>query len=445
MASVRTRRIGLLALLVVLIAGLVAGTIVLTNRSKVTVAAQNPDAFFQTATLTKGDLTATERVDGAVVAAASFAVIHRIDAPATTTPSPVASPSPAQTASPAARTPQPTTPPRSTNPTQPANSPRPANAPQTTMPKTIPTTIPTTRRVVSPTTASPAPTGGGGQGGTRGGRAADRATETITSIISVNTVLQSGDALYSVDGHPVIALDGELPVWRSLSISSKDGADIKQLEASLVALGFDPNSRVKVDEHFDAATQSMVKAWQTGLGLTATGSVPVGSIVFVPMKSSVTTVSKLVGSKVGDGDSVLTLTAATQNVVIDVPAGDQAQVVPGLKVKIGQVDGEVKQLRSAIMGGTAVVQAVLTPSEPLASVSAGSTVKVTFTVVMATNVLLVPASALVSRLDGTYAVQVGTTYASAAWKSVKLLGVSGGTAAIEGDSLDASTKVLVPA
>ncbi|MGZ4772085.1 MAG: peptidoglycan-binding domain-containing protein, partial [Ilumatobacteraceae bacterium] len=136
--------------------------------------------------------------------------------------------------------------------------------------------------------------------------------------------------LYTVDGSPVVALDGALPAWRSLSTASSDGADIAQLEASLVALGYDPAQKVTVDNHFDSATKTMVKAWQTGLGVKATGTVTLGTVVFLPTSTTVSAVARQVGDQVSDGDSVMTLATPTQQVLIDVPTGDEAKVVPGL-------------------------------------------------------------------------------------------------------------------
>ena len=250
--------------------------------------------------------------------------------------------------------------------------------------------------------------------------------------------------LYTVDGEPVVALSGNLPAWRSLSTSSADGVDIAQLEAALVALGYDPASKVTVDNHFDAATRTMVKAWQQGLGIDETGKVTLRSVVFLPSTTSVTAVEQRVGDSVAEGDAVLQLAAPTQDVVIDVPAGDEAHVVPGLSVKIGDVQGTVTQLRSADSNGSVVVEAVITPATAIDGATNGSTVKVSLTLQNATDVLLVPAEALVSRLDGTYAVQVKATDETAHWLAVEIVGVSGGNVAIRADGLTEGTQVLLP-
>ena len=224
-----------------------------------------------------------------------------------------------------------------------------------------------------------------------------------------------------------MALDGALPAWRSLSTSSDDGADIAQLEASLVALGYDPALKVTVDNHFDSATRTMVKAWQEGLGIEQTGTVALGSVVFLPSASTVTAVDQAVGDTVGDGDTVLTLAAPTQEVQVEVPSGDESQVVPGLVVQVGDVQGTVTRLRSADRSGTVVVEAVIAPATPIANATNGTAVKVTLTLQNDAGVLIAPAEALVSRLDGSYAVQVQTTDGDTKWVPVELLGVSGGT------------------
>jgi hypothetical protein len=139
------------------------------------------------------------------------------------------------------------------------------------------------------------------------------------------------------------------------------------------------------------------------------------------------------------------LATPTQEVLIDVPTGDEAQVVPGLEVKIGQVQGAVTRLRSANRSGSVVVEAVIAPAAAIADAGNGSSVKVTLTLQDNTGALIVPAEALVSRLDGTYAVEQQTADGSTKWLTVELLGVSGGNVAIRGADVSDGTVVLVPA
>ena len=127
------------------------------------------------------------------------------------------------------------------------------------------------------------------------------------------------------------------------------------------------------------------------------------------------------------------------------PPATKRKVVPGLQVRIGNVQGTVSQLRSADRSGAVVVEAVITPEAPIDSATNGTAVKVTLTLQDDASVLTAPAEALVSRLDGTYAVQVQTTDGSTKWLTVELLGVSGGKVALRGDGLTDGTVVLLPA
>ncbi len=504
-ASTKRRRTRTIAISVVglALAGGAAAAVALRN-PKPTTALATP-SIFKTAEVTTGDLTTTEKIDGIVQLSTTLPVLHRIEgqtsssAGATSTPTSTSAAATTPTSNPAAAANSATNPAALSSPliapdcsstTVPATSPEPTTttpppdtAPDTTAPDgstpdTTPAATTATTTVPAPddtcdatATSTPAPgdttdaagaatttgrgsggarTGSGGgasrsAGGTNSSNASTaRVTQTITSIIAANTAIHQGDVLYTVDGAPVVALDGALPAWRSLSTSSDDGTDIAQLEASLVALGYDPAHKVSVDNHFDSATRTMVKAWQRGLGIEQTGTVPLGSVVFLPTATTVSAVDQAVGDTVGDGDTVLTLAAPTQQVVVDVPAGDESKVVPGLAVQIGDVQGTVTRLRSADQSGAVVVEALIAPVTPIGNATNGTAVKVTLTLQNDAGVLIAPAEALVSRLDGTYAVEVKAADGTTTWLTVDLLGVSGGNVALRGDGLTEGTTLLLP-
>ena len=119
--------------------------------------------------------------------------------------------------------------------------------------------------------------------------------------------------------------------------------------------------------------------------------------------------------------------------------------MPGLAVEIGNVQGTVSRLRSENRDGAVVVQAVITPAAAIENATNGSSVKVTLTLQNDAGVLIAPAEALVSRLDGTYAVQLETSDGTTKWLTVELLGVSGANVAIRGDGLSEGTVLLLPA
>ena len=339
--------------------------------------------------------------------------------------------------------------------------------PTTSTPACDPTSVPSTSTTSTtlPETATTAvggpqaPTGPGPTGGSttaNGGASTDastdgssngtttRITQTVTSVIAIGTTVSLGDELYTVDGHAVVALTGKLPAWRTLDVDSDDGLDVLQLETSLAALGYDPDATMTIDETFDDDTEAVVEAWQAGSGQEVSGSVALGSVVFLPATATVSDVSASVGDAVGDGDTILTLSAPAQSVVIDVPAGTESIIVPGLVVGIGDAEGTVSYLRSVERDGAVVVQAVITPSSTLEGVSNGSSTKVRVTVAGADGVVLAPAEALASRLDGSYALQVVRSDGSEEWVTVTVLGVAGSKVGVRGDGIAAGTTVLMP-
>ena len=79
----------------------------------------------------------------------------------------------------------------------------------------------------------------------------------VTRVVKqAGDVVNEGDVLVEISGRPIIALEGQLPVFRSL-IPTLEGPDVLQLERSLTRLGYNPGT---VDERYDTATASAVEA-----------------------------------------------------------------------------------------------------------------------------------------------------------------------------------------
>lgn len=460
-------------------------------------AAAAETATVETATVEVGDLTTTVSLDGSVELSDTTTVVHRIEgetASAATTPASEGTSAPAGASSvafPAADcptdstvpTPETTTtvPPETSTTVPPEN---PSTVPPdtaTTVPPetttTTSTTMPTT--TMPPTTGHPATTvatgptapdgcdvadpatsvplagaglpGGGGPVPRSGGSSsagstptsAARTTQVVTSVVAAGSVVELGDPLYTVDGTPVVALVGNLPAWRSLSSDSDDGPDIRQLESSLVQLGYGSNGEITIDDEFDAATETAVEHWQQGLGVEVTGEVALGAVAFVPASVTVGSVLVAVGDEIGEGDDVLTLDAETQQILATVPEEDQQLVAPGTSVDVDGELGTVTVLRSSTTDGAVSVVAVITTDAPLAGATAGRAVSVDITTTDAIGVLMVPVEAVASRLDGAYAVQVvaGSTIE---WVTVEILGQAGTRVGIRGDGLAEGTEVVVP-
>jgi len=79
------------------------------------------------------------------------------------------------------------------------------------------------------------------------------------------TELREGDVVLTTSGRPVFLLAGERPSFRDLG-PGLTGDDVKQLEQSLVRLGFDPGP---ADGVYDGSTGAAVTEWYSRAGFTA--------------------------------------------------------------------------------------------------------------------------------------------------------------------------------
>ncbi len=129
---------------------------------------------------------------------------------------------------------------------------------------------------------------------------------TVTGIVGSGDTLTAGSVVATVDGTPVVAMIGDVPGFRDLDTSSADGIDVRQLETNLVALGYDPDGAITVDEEFDGATEDAVNLWKASLGLDEDGEVAQGLVTFVPGALQVDSISTGVGLGVSSGGAVLT-------------------------------------------------------------------------------------------------------------------------------------------
>jgi len=289
----------------------------------------------------------------------------------------------------------------------------------------------------------------------------NQATGVYTQLPAAGQVVRRGQVLYQVNGNPVVLLYGSVPAYRSLS-EGMTGADVRQLNANLVALGYATSSELDpASDYFSAETAYALELYQDHLGITETGSLALGQAVFLSSAARVTTISAQLGAQAEPGSPVLQATATKRQVTIALDASEQSYVRDGDKVSITLPDNQTTPGVVSYVGtvattppssggtsSTPVITVDVTPSDPAATGHLDQApVQVSITTATVSDVLIVPVDALVSLAGGGYAVEVvepgGTPELVAV--TLGLFDDAGGAVQVSGAGLDAGEHVVVPA
>jgi peptidoglycan hydrolase-like protein with peptidoglycan-binding domain len=238
---------------------------------------------------------------------------------------------------------------------------------------------------------------------------------TITALAAEGATVDRGQTLYEVDGRSIPLLFGTRPMWRALDETVADGADVRELEENLVALGYGGGFRV--DDTYTSDTTAAVKRWQKARGVDQTGRVEVGDAVYLPGAVRVTSRTAKVGGR-AEGD-ILAVTSTARAVTVDLAASRQHLVKVKDAVTVELPDGNSVAGTIASIGAVATAGNNDSPdggSEPtvtvtitLAEAPAGldqAPVAVHVTRNKADHVLTVPVSALLANPSGGYVVEV---------------------------------------
>ena len=192
-----------------------------------------------------------------------------------------------------------------------------------------------------------------------GRRAADGQTSASGTSGSTGSGGAIGTPLYRVDGKPIVLMIGKLPAWRTLKTGVSDGPDVRQLELNLVELGYDPKGKIVVDEHFGPATKAAVERWQKDLGVSRTGAVRLGRVVFLPGQRRVSSLATQVGARLSVGATVMETTSRRQVVTVALETTKRSLVEVGDVVTVelpdgGEVAGEITGIGSVATSSTTV-------------------------------------------------------------------------------------------
>jgi hypothetical protein len=281
-------------------------------------------------------------------------------------------------------------------------------------------------------------------------------SSTYTMLPSAGRVIRRGQPLYAIDGQPTLLLYGSTPAWRVFRAGMSPGADVAELNANLRALGLG----APTGDSFTAATAQAIATLQRGHGLSPTGSLLLGSVVFERGPVRVTAVTPSVGAAVQAGP-VLSATSTRHDVSIQLDAAQQSQIrvgdhvtvtlpdnstTPGVVSQVGKVATTPSSSGSDSSTPTIDVEVrLLHPS------AAGhldqAPVDVGITTASVKNVLVVPVNALVALANGGYAVEVVQADGTHRLLRVTtgLFDDAAGLVQVSGAGLAAGLRVVVPA
>ncbi len=288
----------------------------------------------------------------------------------------------------------------------------------------------------------------------------NHAVGAYTALPPVGRIIRRGGDLYWVSGSPVVLLYGSIPAYRTLQ-QGMSGVDVRQLKHNLIALGYATRAELNPSsDYFNAATATAMSKLQKHLGVTQTGTLPLGQAVFLPRAARITSVMATLGAQAGPGTPAMQATSTRRQVTIALDAAQQSEVKVGDKVTITLpsnrttpgVVSYVGTVASKPSGGgaantTPTITVDVTPTQPAATGSLDQApVQVAITSASVRSALIVPVNALLALSSGGYAVEVREPGGGhrVLPVTVGLFDDADGTVQVSGSGLQAGQHVVVP-
>jgi hypothetical protein len=273
---------------------------------------------------------------------------------------------------------------------------------------------------------------------------------TLTWLPATGSTIRRGKALYKVDAEPVPLLYGTLPAYRTLA-PGVEGADVKQFEKNLWALGY---RGFTVDSDYTAATASAVEQWQEDQNEDDTGRVEPGRIRYAPGPVRIDSEAAQNGSVVQPGAEILQYSGTALVATVDLEMDSQRLARTGAAVHVEMPDGttvpgRIVKVGTTVQKGqgdqddTTVIEVTISLSGAPAGLD-DAAVSVGFVASQRANVLTVPIAALLALAEGGYGVQIveGSTTRIVAVRTGLF---ADGRVEVDGAGLAAGLKVGMPA
>jgi peptidoglycan hydrolase-like protein with peptidoglycan-binding domain len=283
---------------------------------------------------------------------------------------------------------------------------------------------------------------------------------TVTALRKPGSVVKRGETLYWLDGKPVTLMHGDVPVWRKLDASADGGRDIRQLERNLVALGYDPDGEIEIDNKWDSATTGAVKRWQEDKGLPRAGAVELGQIVFLSGPRRIGEHKTTAGALLQPGVEVLETTSTRRVVSVDLDADKRSLVSEGDRAIVELPDGRSVEGTVETVGAVAEsepdpqsgeetdptipLEISLKPGAKTGSLDQAP-VDVSLEKETAKNALVVPVTALLALAEGGFAVEVVGAGGTTRLVRVEPGLYVDGAVQISGKGIKKGMRVVVPA
>ena len=275
----------------------------------------------------------------------------------------------------------------------------------------------------------------------------------VTASHAAGTVVRPGESLVRVNERPVVLAAGTMPLYRTLEkidtrrrdennqrLRLLEGPDVRQLQQLLADTGHDADGALELDGVFGSSTEKAVKAWQETVGLSATGRVDSGQLVF-----AVDAVRVATELRVGSQFAALDVTRAEATVQVDTNNRDRSAISPDTPVQIVVPGAEriggsaTKQEQTVGADGSPIWRTTITPDADLPDGLTSATIEVVD--VAAADATLVPASALLALAEGGFAVELVDGDTTRLIR-VELIDVLDGRAAVRGDVSPGDTVVV---
>jgi peptidoglycan hydrolase-like protein with peptidoglycan-binding domain len=294
----------------------------------------------------------------------------------------------------------------------------------------------------------------------------NQASGTLTRLPRVGKVVRQGQALYQVDGLPVVLLYGDVLAWRTLK-AGMTGRDVRELNAALVRLGYATPAALgprSVWDYFSSETAYALEQFQAQLGVThPTGSLSLGQAVFLPSAAKITAWATDIvpGITAAPGTALMTATSDFPVVTIALDTSQQAEIKAGDRVSVTLPRGTITPgvvtsigtvaATNATTGATTITVLVVLKHPTRARHLSSAPVTVSIVTGTVRNALVVPVTALLAQpakgqAGVGYAVEVtGGGGHHLVPVSVGLIDNATGLVQVTSGRLTVGQRVVVPA